>query len=93
MRRCVMQSVAGTLACFAGGLAFGLPLLWHFRGLGMLQPPSEAAAALLEGPSLVAGVALCSGVGALVESAMKTELDNVAVVVAVAAAARLFFGF
>lgn len=90
-RRPCLQSVAGSLACFLGGLAFSLPLLWHFRGAGLLQPPLGVPP--LNDGRLLAGAMLCSAVGALVESVPLADLDNVAVPVAVAAASRLYFGF
>ena len=86
-----MQSVAGTAACFLGGLAFSVPLLLYYRQLGLLRVPATLPA--LDSSRLLAGAALCSAVGAAVESAPLKNLDNVAVTVAVAATARAFFGF
>ncbi|GAB4821661.1 hypothetical protein N2152v2_008707 [Parachlorella kessleri] len=85
------KSVAGTAACFLGGLAFSVPLLLYYQQLGLLTAPASLPA--LNISRLLAGAALCSAVGAAVESAPLRNLDNVAVTVAVAAAARAYFGF
>ena len=87
----VFQSVAGTAACFLGGLAFSVPLLFYYQQLGLLQVPASLPP--MDSSRLLTGAALCSAVGAAVESAPLKNLDNVAVTIAVAAAARAYFGF
>ena len=87
------KTVGGSLACWAGGAATALPLLLHFRRRGMFAAAGAAAAGRLQGWPLLAGVLLCAGVGAAVESAPLAEVDNFTVPAAVALAARLYFGF
>ncbi|KAI3436834.1 hypothetical protein D9Q98_006244 [Chlorella vulgaris] len=82
------KTVAGTLACWLGGAAVGLPLLLHFQRCGMFGP------AALGGWALVRGVLLCSAVGAVAESLpLGADTDNATIVVAVALASRAFFGY
>ncbi|PSC74066.1 phosphatidate cytidylyltransferase [Micractinium conductrix] len=95
------KSVAGTAACWAGGVAAALPLLAHFRRSGMFDAaiaagaaaPGGGAGALLAGGPLLAGVLLCCGVGAAVESLPLGDWDNLAVPAAVALTARAIWGF
>ena len=88
------KSVGGSMACWLGGAATAWPLLAHYRQLGMFAAGMQGPqAALLQGAPLLYGVLLCSGVGALVESAPLHELDNVAVTASVALMARWYFGF
>jgi hypothetical protein len=86
----MLQSVAGSLACFVGGLACALPLLWYYRGMGLLRGPPAGPAVTAE--RLLSGAVLCSAVGAVAESFPLAD-DNIAIVVAVSAAARIYFGF
>lgn len=82
------KTVAGTLACWLGGAAVGLPLLLHFQRCGMFGP------AALGGWALVHGVLLCSAVGAVAESLpLGADTDNATIVVAVALASRAYFEY
>ncbi|KAL4452781.1 hypothetical protein ABPG75_008443 [Micractinium tetrahymenae] len=87
------KSVAGSLACWLGGAAAALPLLAHFRAAGMFDGMGAAGAGLPAGSALLAGVLLCSAVGAAVESLPLGEADNVVVTAATALAAHAWFGF
>ena len=87
----------GGHAGLLGGAATALPLRLHFRRCGLFAAAAAAAgpavAAALVGWRLAAGVALCCGVGAAVESLPLGDADNFAVPAATALAARLYFGF
>lgn len=87
------KSWAGSVACWLGGAATALPLLARFRAAGMFDGMGAAAAGLPSGGTLVAGVLLCSAVGAAVESLPLGEADNVFVTAATALVARAWFGF
>lgn len=88
-----MQTIAGTAACFVGGTCFGMCMLRYNFSKGLLSPPEQAARATLSTKEMLKGAALCSAVGAGVESLDFTDMDNLLVTAAVAATARAFFKF
>jgi hypothetical protein len=87
----MLQTVAGSLACFCGGVTTAVPLLTHFNQQGFFE--AGAVRGALTQDSLIGGVVLCSLVGAVVEGFPQGEFDNMSMPLAVAATARLFFGF
>lgn len=87
------KSWAGSLACWLGGVAVALPLLARFRAAGMFVGMGASAVGLPAGGALLAGVLLCSAVGAAVESLPLGEADNLVVTAATALTARTWFGF
>lgn len=87
------KSWAGSLACWLGGVAVALPLLARFRAAGMFVGMGASAVGLPAGGALLAGVLLCSAVGAAVESLPLREADNLVVTAATALTARTWFGF